>query len=179
MSSQIAIPDEHFYNAIYFVRGQKVMLDADLAELYAIETRVLKQAVRRNLERFPDDFMFELSEEEWNSAKAALRSQNVTLADSQRGRHSKYPPFAFTEQGVAMMSTVLNSPRAIAVNMHIMRVFVKMRELATNYTGLLEKINALQESDAKQNVAIQEIYQVIKALLAPEMKDRKPIGYRK
>ena len=119
---------------IYIIRGERVLLDSDLAKLYGVETRVLKQAVKRNTSRFPEDFMFTLSLNEYNS----LRSQFVTLKNnnnyltesiSLRGKHSKYPPFAFTEQGVAMLSSVLNSERAINVNIAIMRAFVKVREI--------------------------------------------------
>jgi hypothetical protein len=105
------IPVERIEKLIYLIRGQKVMLDRELAELYNVKTKVLKQAVRRNIKRFPKDFMFELTKQENQS----LRSQNVTL---KRGQHSKYLPFAFTEQGVAMLSSVLNSDRAIQVNIH-------------------------------------------------------------
>lgn len=107
-------------NKVYTLRGCKIMLDFDLAELYEIETKVLKQAVRRNIERFPDDFMFELTKEEYGF----LRSQIVTL-EKGKGRYSKYLPFAFTEQGVAMLSSVLNSYKAIQVNITIMRAFAQ------------------------------------------------------
>ena len=110
-------------NKVHTLRGCKIMLDFDLAELYEIETKVLKQAVRRNIERFPDDFMFELTREEYLS----LRSQIVTL-EKGKGRHAKYLPFAFTEQGVAMLSSVLNSYKAIQVNITIMRAFVSIRQ---------------------------------------------------
>ena len=113
---------ETIEKSIFMMRGQRVMLDTDLAELYGVETRVLKQAVRRNRKRFPEDFMYELTRNEARS----LRSQNVTL---KRGQYSKYLPFAFTEQGVAMLSSVLNSDRAIEVNIAIMRVFVRLREM--------------------------------------------------
>ena len=116
-SKTLPIPVERIEKVILLVRGQKVMLDKDLAVLYGVETRVLKQAVRRNRNRFPSDFMFELTKEENRS----LRSQNVIL---EPGRYSKYLPFAFTEQGVAMLSSILNSERAIEVNIAIMRVFV-------------------------------------------------------
>ena len=112
------VPIESIVNKIIFLRGEKVLLDRDLAKLYGVETKVVKQAVRRNIKRFPSDFMFELTKEE----NLSLRSQNVTL---KRGRHSKYLPFAFTEQGVAMLSTVLNSERAIEVNIQIIRIFTK------------------------------------------------------
>lgn len=112
-------------NKIYEIRGQKVMLDFDLAEMYGVETRVLNQAVRRNMERFPEDFMFRLTNEEVNSLIFNIRSQNVTLSSKDWFR---YAPFAFTEQGVAMLSGILRSPRAIEVNINIMRAFVRMRQ---------------------------------------------------
>jgi hypothetical protein len=114
-------------NLIHEIRGKKVMLDYDLARLYHIETKALKQAVRRNLERFPDDFMFTLSQDEYNVLKINIRSQIVTLEGS-RGKYPKYAPFAFTEQGVAMLSSVLKSDVAIAANIAIMRAFVQVRE---------------------------------------------------
>ena len=113
---------------IYEIRGHKVMLDFDLAEMYGTETKVSKQSIRRNIERFPQDFMFELTWEEYSS----LRSQFVTLESRGRGKYSKYQPFAFTEQGVAMLSSVLNSQFAIAINISIMRVFVAMRQFILN-----------------------------------------------
>jgi len=119
---------------IYFVRGEKVILDKDIASMYEIDTKVLKQAVRRNIKRFPEDFMFELTNEElenWRSqciTSNSLRSQFVTL-EKGRGKHSKYLPMAFTEQGVAMLSSILKSDRAIIVNIEIMRIFVKTRGL--------------------------------------------------
>ena len=114
---------EEITSRIYLIRGQRVMLDRDLAKLYGVETKRLKEQVRRNIARFPEDFMFELSESE----EMFLRSQNATLKG--KGRHSKYLSFAFTEQGIAMLSSVLKSKQAIAVNIAIMRAFVKMREL--------------------------------------------------
>jgi len=122
-------------NKIYEARGQKIMLDFDLAKLYGTETKVLKQAVRRNIKRFPKDFMFELTREEYN----ALRTQFVTL-ENGRGKHSKYNPFAFTEQGVAMLSSVLNSPKAIEVNIQIIRAFVFIRQYALSHKDLTDKL---------------------------------------
>ena len=124
-------------NSIYLIRSQKVLLDRDLAELYGVETRVLKQAVRRNRKRFPGDFMFELTKEENQS----LRSQNVIL---KRGQHSKYLPFAFTEQGVAMLSSVLSSERAIRVNIEIMRAFVRLRDMLSTHKELARKLADLE-----------------------------------
>ncbi len=139
--------------------------------MYGVETRRLNENVKRNADRFPDDFMFQLSGNEWSN----LKSQIVT---SRWGGRRKLP-FAFTEQGVAMLSSVLNSPQAIAVNIHIMRVFVKVRSLAAGYSEILKKIEALQDSDAQQNVAIENLYKVFQELIEPKSKERKRIGYKK
>ena len=128
---------------IHDIRGIKVMLDYDLAKLYQIETKALKQAVRRNRERFPDDFMFELSQDEYNSLKTNIRSQFVTL-DVRRGKYPKYAPFAFTEQGVAMLSSVLKSDVAIAANIAIMRAFVKVREYLSTTSSLSAELKELR-----------------------------------
>jgi phage regulator Rha-like protein len=125
---------ENIQERIIEIRGQKVLLDSDLAEMYAVETRVLTQAVKRNIERFPGDFMFQLTKIEDNS----FRSQIVTL---KRGQHRKYLPYVFTEQGVAMLSSVLRSPKAIEVNILIMRAFVKLREIARNTMSIKELID--------------------------------------
>ena len=170
MSKDVTLPEEMVFKKIIFIGGQKVLLDRDLAELYDVPTKVLKQAVRRNKDRFPKDFMFELTGKEWKT----LRSQIVT--SSWGGE--RYAPFAFAEQGFAMLSSVLNSPRAIAVNIQIMRVFVKMRQLITSYKGLLEKIEKLEASDSEKNKHIKNIYSLIKELLEPSIKNRKPIGFK-
>lgn len=128
---------------IHDIRGIKVMLDYDLAKLYQIETKALKQAVRRNRERFPDDFMFELSQDEYNSLKTNIRSQFVTL-DVRRGKYPKYAPFAFTEQGVAMLSSVLKSDVAIAANIAIMLAFVKVREYLSTTSSLSAELKELR-----------------------------------
>jgi len=161
---------------IYEVRGQKIMLDFDLAELYGTETKVLKQAVRRNIKRFPKDFMFELTKEEYN----ALRSQIVTL-ENGRGKHSKYNPFAFTEQGVAMLSSVLNSPKAIEVNIQIIRAFVFVRQYALTHKDLTNK---LKELESKYNKQFKDVYEAINYLLKKDkqetkQKERKRIGFKK
>jgi phage regulator Rha-like protein len=152
------------------VRGNKVILDADLAELYGVETRVLKQAVRRNKKRFPADFMFELTKEENQS----LRSQNVIL---ERGKHSKYLPFAFTEQGVAMLSSVLNSERAIEVNIEIMRAFVRVREMLGAHRELATKLKELENRIQYHDEEIQTIFEAIRQLMTPPEKPRKKIGF--
>jgi len=136
---------------IYDIRGYKVMLDFDLAERYGIETRVLKQSVRRNIERFPDDFMFELTRDEYNY----LRSQIVIL-EIGRGKYSKYLPFAFTEQGVAMLSTVLNSKTAIAMNINIMRAFVAVRHLVLNPP--VNEVKELQNKFVELKQYIEDVF---------------------
>lgn len=161
---------------IYEIRGQKVMLDFDLAEMYEVETRVLKQAVRRNLNRFPIDFMFELTKEELNS----LRSQIVTLKKTARGQHQKYLPFAFTEQGVSMLSSVLNSEKAIEVNIAIIRTFVLVRQHLLDFK---ERQAQLQKLEKKTNKNFKEIYQALNLLLEDkqqqqELNNREPIGFK-
>ena len=155
---------------IYMIHGNRVMLDADLAELYGVETRVLKQAVRRNRKRFPKDFMFELTKEENQS----LRSQNVIL---KRGEHSKYLPFAFTEQGVAMLSSVLNSERAIEVNIEIVRAFVRIREMLAAHTELAAKLKELEGHIQAHDEQIQAIFEAIRQIMTPPEKPTKRIGF--
>ncbi|MGK9127152.1 ORF6N domain-containing protein [Olivibacter sp. SA151] len=181
-NESLIIPEEVVMNQIYYIRDQKVMLDRDLAELYGVETKVLNQAVRRNIDRFPEDFMFELSLKEYES----LRSQIVTL--KTRGAHSKYLPHVFTEQGVAMLSSVLNSKLAIQVNIQIIRIFTKLRQALADNTDLrleieyiknaLEKQSRTQES---QNKNIDLIFSYIDRLQEKiETKpstDKKRIGY--
>ncbi len=153
---------------ILFLRDEKVLLDADLAVLYGVETKRLKEAVKRNIERFPDDFMFELTLDEWDS----LRTQFATLT-SGRGKHPKYPPFAFTEQGVAMLSGILNSKRAIETNIAIMRTFVALRKLMLSNTQLATKIKQLEKKyDQRFKIVFDTIQQLIK-----QEKDARPIGF--
>jgi len=161
------VPIERIANKIYLIRHIRIMLDRDLAELYGVETKVLKQAVRRNIKRFPYDSMLELTEEE----NKALRSQNVTL---KRGRHSKYPPFAFTEQGVAMLSSVLNSDRAIQVNILIMRAFTKLREMLSTHGDLGREVEAMERKYDRQ---FKVVFDAIKQLLDIESKPKRKIGF--
>lgn len=157
-------------NKIFEVRGYRVMLDFHLAELYNVKTKVLKQAVKRNIQRFPSDFMFELDKEEFH--------QLVTICDQflETLKHSSVSPMVFTEQGVAMLSTVLRSQTAIDVNISIMRAFVLMRQMVIGYDELLKRIEELEESTDAQ---FSEIYQALTQLLSkPDPKPRKPIGYR-
>jgi hypothetical protein len=130
-------------NLIHEIRGKKVMLDYDLARLYRVETKALKQSVRRNLERFPPDFMFTLSQDEFNSLKINIRSQFVTL-EIGRGKYPKYPPFAFTQEGVAMLSSILHSDIAIAANIAIMRAFVQVREYLVATSSLSAELKELR-----------------------------------
>ncbi|MEQ1881383.1 MAG: ORF6N domain-containing protein [Burkholderiales bacterium] len=167
------VPAARIERAILLLRGHKVLLDADLAALYEVETRVLVQAVKRNLERFPDDFMFQFAPEEVES----LRSQSVISKNPGRGGR-RYAPYAFTEQGVAMLSTVLNSPRAIAVNIEIMRAFVRLRELIASNKDLAAKLYQLEKKLSTHDQAITEIMHAIRQLMAPpEPAKKRPIGF--
>lgn len=164
------LTDEFIINKIYNFRGQKVMLDKDLAELYGVETKVLNQAVKRNFERFPPDFMFRLTKMEVGE----LRSQFVTL---KRGENFKYLPYVFTEQGVSMLSGVLNSPTAIQVHIQIIRIFTKMREMLMTNKDILLKLERM-EKDVKTNKEdIAIIFNAIKQLLTKPAVPRKRIGF--
>ncbi|MDD5694060.1 MAG: ORF6N domain-containing protein [Bacteroidales bacterium] len=167
-SDKITTQDDVIIRAIHFLRGENVILDTDLAILYGVETRVLKQAVRRNPDRFPIDFMFQLTKEELDS----LRSQNVTL---KRGQHRKYLPFAFTKQGVAMLSGILNSSQAIQVNILIIRTFVQLRRFSFKYDLLEEKVSALEKRFDKQ---FKIVFQAIRLLIKSDQKPMKRIGYK-
>jgi phage regulator Rha-like protein len=165
------LPIEKITSKIYIIRDTRIMLDRDLAELYGVETKALKQAVRRNLTRFPEDFMFELTKEESRS----LRSQNVTL---KRGQHSKYLPFAFTEQGVAMLSSTLNSERAIEVNIAIMRAFVHLRKVVATHRELARKLEKLESRLGEHDEQFRVVFDAIRALMEePEKPRRKKIGF--
>jgi phage regulator Rha-like protein len=168
------IPLERISSKIYVIRNEKVLLDFDLAELYGVPTKQLKRAVRRNIDRFPVDFMIPLTKEEYNS----LRSQFGTL---KRGEHSKYLPYAFTEQGVAMLSSVLNSERAIKVNIAIMRAFVKMRKILESNESLAKKLKQLEketkEKFAEHQQQISLIFEAIKELMTEKEKPKRRIGF--
>lgn len=165
------IPVEIIEKKILLIRGEKVMLDSDLAELYGVKARVLNQAVKRNIARFPDDFMFQLSKEEHD----ALRSQFVILKRG-RGAHRKYSPYAFTEQGVAMLSSVLNSDRAIKVNIEIMRAFVRLRKLISSNTELARKLDALEK---KYDAQFKIVFDAIRQLMIPPEKSKRKIGFKR
>jgi len=161
------VPLERIASKIYLIRGMKVMLDRDLAELYDVETRTLVQAIKRNKQRFPPDFLFQLSKDEFDS----LRSQ-IVISKGRGGR--RYPPYAFTEQGIAMLSSVLNSDRAIQVNIQIMRAFSKLREMLSTHDDLKKKIEAMEK---KYDQQFQVVFEAIKQLLEIEAKPRKEIGF--
>jgi len=162
------IPIEVIQQKIFLIRGHKVMLDNDLAELYGVETRVLNQAVKRNIKRFPSDFLFQLSQAE---AAELSRSQFVIL---KRGQNIKYLPFAFTENGVAMLSGVLNSDRAIAVNIQIMRTFTKLRELLATHRELRRKV---EEIEKKYDHQFKSVFDAIRQLMASPEPSKKKIGF--
>ncbi len=163
---------EKIKSKILLIRERKVILDRDLAEMYGIETRVLTQAVRRNLKRFPVDFMFILEEQEFN----LLISQSVISKSIGRGGTRK-PPMAFTEQGVAMLSSVLKSDRAIDVNIAIMRAFVQMRELLINHKKLAEKLEKLEDHLGEHDEQFRIVFEAMKQLLKVEEKPKKKIGF--
>jgi hypothetical protein len=158
-------------NRIYAVRGQKVMLDRDLAELYGVPTRTLNQAVKRNRSRFPADFMFQLTTGEVRS----LRSQIVISNASRGGR--RYQPFAFTQEGVAMLSAVLKSERAIQVNVAVMRAFVSLREMAVNYRNLSRKLGELERRCNHHDQNIKVVFDALKRLIHAPEPPRRPIGF--
>jgi len=167
--SIVIIPDERIIGKIYYIRGEKVMFDRDLASLYEVETKTLNRAVKRNIKRFPADFMFQLSEEETK----ILRYHFGTL---EMGKYSKYQPYVFTEQGVAMLSAVLNSERAIEVSIQIVRVFIKMRKLLSTHKELRNKIEKM-ERENKENFKI--IFKVLAKFMKtdPKNSELKIIGF--
>jgi hypothetical protein len=168
-TAALALPLELIERRIYVVRDHKVMLDRDLAELYEVPTKVFNQAVKRNRQRFPKDFMFQLM----NKEAGPLRSQIVTLKKA-RGRHAKYAPYAFTEQGVAMLASILNSSRAIQVNITIMRAFVRMREIMSTHRDLLQKINGMEK---KYDDQFHGVFIATRKLMEPPVAPKRRIGF--
>ena len=162
----VKIPAERLEKAIFLIRGEKVMLDRDLAELYGVETRILNQSVRRNLERFPPDFIFELTRDEIAGISQFVTSSNLKFSKRVT---------AFTEQGVAMLSSVLRSRRAIAVNVHIMRTFVKLRQILTSDAELARR---LDELEGKYDRQFKVVFDAIRLLMNPRPLKRKEIGFR-
>jgi len=164
------VPLKRVQHLIIVLRGQPVMLDVDLALLYGVETRALIQAVRRNMKRFPADFMFQITQEEFDS----LRSQ-IVISKGRGGR--RYLPYVFTEQGVAMLSSVLNSDRAIEVNVAIMRAFVQLRRMIGSHEELARKLGELETRLAEHDEQIQAIFEAIRQLMAPPDRPPKKIGF--
>lgn len=167
----VAIPDEVIINKIYFVRGHKVMIDRELAELYNVTTGNLNKAVKRNLKRFPDDFMFQLTAEEFKN----LIFQNGT---SSWGGTRKMP-YVFTEQGVAMLSSVLNSDTAIEVNIRIIRIFTRLREMLLTHKDILLKLEQLEKQVVQNSDEIQLIFSALKELVSPPQEPRPSIGFKR
>ena len=167
---QELVPSELIEKRIILIREQKVILDSDLAWLYGVSTKRLNEQVRRNRKRFPPDFMFQLTKEE----QEVLRSQNATL-EKGRGRHRKYLPLVFTEQGVAMLSSVLNSGRAIQVNIAIMRAFVRLREILATHKDLARKLEKLEKKYDKQFAVV---FEAIRQLMTPPDSPKRRIGFR-
>lgn len=172
-TNDIIVPDEIIMNKIYYIRGQKVMLDSDLAELYGVETRRLNERVARNADRFPEDFMFRLNETEFES----LMSQ---FATSKRGGRRKLP-YMFTEHGVLMLSSILNSKQAIAVNIQLMRIFTRIRHLLTDHTAIhleIEKIkNKLNNQDKNMEIVFRYLDELLEKQERPN-PPRKQIGFK-
>jgi leucyl aminopeptidase len=163
--AELSIPDERISNAILVARGQKVLLDSDLAGLYGVTTKRLNEQVKRNIERFPPDFMFQLTAEE----SEALRSQFATLKTG-RGQHRKYLPYVFTEHGAIMAANVLNSPRAIQVSVHVVRAFVRLREMLATHKDLARK---LEELEKKYDAQFRVVFDAIRQLMAPPPEPKK------
>jgi hypothetical protein len=174
------VPIQQVENLIYLIRGQKVMLDSDLAALYGVEARTLNQAVKRNIERFPEDFMFRLSQSE---TKLVMRSEIVitppanssqTVMSSRKHRGLAYRPYVFTEQGIAMLSSVLRSPRAVQVNIEIMRAFVRIRQWLASNAELSERLDALEK---KYDAQFKAVFDAFRELVKPVNSPKKEIGF--
>jgi hypothetical protein len=168
VTSNLDVPPGRIERRILLIRGQKVMLDADLADLYGVGTRVLNQSVRRNLSRFPDDFMFQLTKEEF-------RNLRLHFGTSRRWGGRRYIPLAFTEQGVAMLSSVLRSERAVQVNIAIVRAFVKLREILASHRDLARRLDKMEK---KYDAQLKVVFDAIRELMRPPAKPRRRIGFR-
>jgi len=183
--NDVIIPEEILMNKIYLIRDQKVMLDSDLAQLYGVETKYLKRQVNRNMDRFPEDFMFEFTNEEFE----VLRCQIGTSKETRGG--ARYTPMAFTEQGVAMLSSVLNSPKAIQINIRIMRIFTKMRKLISDNVEIMKFIQALEQKTNGNTKSIELLFEYMDEMMIKSAHDeaaadgkrenpkrRKAIGFK-
>lgn len=165
--------EEIIKQRIFTIRGRKVMMDNDLAELYGVATKVFNQAIKRNLERFPGDFMFKLTQDEYEELN---RSQFVT--GSQKHRDPRFLPYAFTEHGVAMLSAVLNSEQAVQMSIFIVRAFIKMRESLESYKDLALKIGEIEVMQVQDHAVLKSVHNVVKQLLNPPLKPKEKVGFR-
>lgn len=165
------LPDESIYRKIYVIRDQKIMLDSDLAELYQVDTKRLNEQVKRNSERFPEDFMFQLTQYEWNNLKSHFATSSL-----HGGRRSL--PYAFTEHGVLMLSSVLSSKRAIAVNIQIMRVYTRLKEMIQSSKELQERMNILEERLYDQDTKISRVFQYVQEMNEESAEPRTRVGYK-
>lgn len=174
MTQEIKISDDIVMNKIYYIRDQKVMLDFDLAELYAVENRALKQAIKRNYRRFPEDFMFQLTKDEWREL--------ITICDKfpQNLKHSPVTPLAFTEQGVTMLSCILNSEHAIHINIQIIRVFTRIRQMLLDNSALRLEIEKIKSKLDKHDKNMQVVFHYLDELMSQKAvpAPRKRIGYK-
>ena len=169
--SQLIPTEEVIISRIHTIRNQKVMLDFDLAEMYGLETKVLKQAVRRNIERFPEDFMFELTQEEFQFLRTQFASSKT---DETRGG-SRYPPFAFTEHGAVMLASILNSETAVKASIFVVRTFIKLRQLISSYHELTERMDGLEE---KYDSQFEQVIHALEGLAEKKKQPRKMIGFK-
>ncbi len=168
----MTVPIERVKTRILYIRGHRVMVDTDLAEVYGVPTKALNQAIKRNAERFPEDFMFQLTREEADIP----RSQTVTLK-TVRGQHRKYLPYVFTEHGAIMAASVLNSSRAIEASVYVVRAFVRMREAMSSDRELSRRLDVLEKKYAAHDVRIRGIFDAIRSLMQPPTKPRQRIGF--
>jgi ORF6N domain len=172
MTKSVAIPDEVVISKIYLIRNHKVMLDIDLAGLYQVETKRLNEQVKRNIDKFPEDFMFQLSNEGWEF----LRSQFATSKEGRGGR--RYAPLAFTEHGVLMLSSVLNSERAIQVNIQIMRIYSKLKTMVMDNKDILLKLEKLEGKVSKHDENFKVVFDYLRELLNPKTEPMRKIGFK-
>ena len=175
------VPSERIEKAIVFLRGHKVLLDVDLGELYGVETKALNRAVKRNLDRFPADFMFQLTTAEAEDLRCQNGTSNLTaqIATSKKRGGRRYMPYAFTEQGVAMLSSVLRSKRAVLVNVAIMRAFVRLRKILSTNKALADKLAELEHKVESHDEHIRSLFEAIRQLMTPSVPPRRRIGFRR
>ena len=174
------VPTERIERLILLIRGQKVILDADLAELYGVSVGRLNEAVRRNIDRFPDDFMFQLTREEFGDLRSQTVASNLKpqfAISSSGGGGRRHPPYVFTEQGVAMLSSVLRSKRAVQINIEIMRAFVRLREMLLSHKDLARKLDALERKYESHDMHIRSLFEAIRQLMTPPEPKKRKIGF--